>query len=75
MNKTSCGFLYSESETEEHLSGKRDLFEWIRKQPDVTNAILEGWIPETKQRPDIMFKYKGIQYIIEYQCSYRYRIY
>lgn len=69
MNKTSCGFLYSESETEEHLSGKRDLFEWIRKQPDVTNAILEGWIPETKQRPDIMFKYKGIQYIIEYQCS------
>lgn len=26
-------------------------------------------MPETRQRPDIMFKYKGEQHAIEYQCS------
>lgn len=69
MDKNECEDLYSESETEEHLNGKRDLFEWIRKQSGVTNAVLEGWIPETKQRPDIMFEFDGKKYVIEYQCS------
>ena len=69
MDKTECEDKYSESETEEHLSGKRDLFEWIKKQKGVTNAVLEGWIPETKQRPDIMFEYCGKRYVLEYQCS------
>ena len=45
------------------------MFEWIKKQNGVTEAVLEGWIPETKQRPDIMFKYNGKKYVIEYQCS------
>lgn len=69
MEKNECEDLYSESETEEHLNGKRDLFEWIKNQDGVTNAILEGWIPATKQRPDIMFEYNGKKYVIEYQCS------
>lgn len=69
MDKTECEDRYSESETEEHLNGKRDLFEWIKKQKGVTNAVLEGWIPETKQRPDIMFEYDGKTCVIEYQCS------
>lgn len=69
MDKNECEDKYSESETEEHLNGKRDLYEWIKKQNGVTNAILEGWIPETKQRPDIMFEYNGKKYVIEYQCS------
>lgn len=69
MDKNECEDIYSESETEEHLNGKRDLFEWIRKQDGVINVVLEGWIPETKQRPDIMFEYDGKKYIIEYQCS------
>lgn len=69
MNKNKCEDLYSEPETEEHINGKRDLFEWIKNQDGVTNAVLEGWIPETKQRPDIMFQYKGKKYVIEYQCS------
>jgi len=69
MDKNECEDKYSESETEEHLNGKRDLFEWIRKQDGVTNAVLEGWIPETKQRPDIMFEYDRKKYVIEYQCS------
>lgn len=69
MEKSVCEDLYSESETEEHLNGKRDLFEWIKKQKGVSSAILEGWIPETRQRPDIMFKYNNSQYVIEYQCT------
>lgn len=69
MDKNECEDRFSEPETEEHLNGKRDLFEWIKKQIGVTNAVLEGWIPETKQRPDIMFEYNGRKYIIEYQCS------
>lgn len=69
MDKTECEDKFSESETEEHINGKRDLYEWIKKQVGVTNAVLEGWIPETKQRPDIMFEYKGKKYVIEYQCS------
>ena len=69
MDKNECEDKYSESETEEHLIGKRDLFEWIKKQSGVTNAVLEAWIPETKQRPDIMFEYDGKKYVIEYQCS------
>lgn len=69
MDKNECEDRFSESETEEHLNGKRDLFEWIKKQKGVTNAVLEGWIPETKQRPDIMFEYGDKKYVIEYQCS------
>lgn len=69
MDKAECEDKYYESETEEHLNGKRDLYEWIKRQAGVTNAVLEGWIPETKQRPDIMFDYNNKKYVIEYQCS------
>ena len=69
MDKAECEDKYSESETEEHLNGKMDLYEWIKKQNGVENAVLEGWIPETKQRPDIMFNYNNKKYVIEYQCS------
>ena len=69
MDKNECEDRFSEPETNEHLNGKRDLFEWVKKQDGVTNAVLEGWIPKTKQRPDIMFEYGGQKYVIEYQCS------
>lgn len=69
MDKAACEDKYSESETEEHLKGKRGLYEWIIKQNGVKNAVLEGWLPETKQRPDIMFEYNNKKYVIEYQCS------
>lgn len=69
MEKDTCDELYSESETQEHMDGKRDLFEWIKEQKGVKNATLEAWIPETKQRPDIMFEYDDKKYVIEYQCS------
>lgn len=69
MDKAECEDKYSEPETEEHIRGKRDLFEWLKRQANVTDCILEGWLPSTKQRPDIMFKYNGEQCVLEYQCS------
>lgn len=69
MDKEQCEDRFSEQETEEHLNGKRDLYEWLKKQQGVTNCVLEGWLPTTKQRPDIMFKYNGQLYVLEYQCS------
>lgn len=68
-DKTECKDFYSESETEEHIRGKQDLYQWISIQNDVSDVILEGWLPETHQRPDIMFKYNNQQYVIEYQCT------
>ena len=69
MDKMECEDRYSEPETDEHLTGKKDLYEWLKNQPRVTDCELEGWIPGTKQRPDIMFKYNGQQCVLEYQCS------
>ena len=68
-DKAECDYLYSEPETEEHIKGKLTLYNWIKKQDGITNAVLEAWIPETKQRPDIMFEYGGSKWVIEYQCS------
>lgn len=67
--KDKCEDLYNEPETEEHIKGKTQLYEWIKNQSGVTNAILEGWIPETNQRPDIMFEFNNEQFVIEYQCT------
>jgi len=68
-DKAECDYLYSEPETEEHIKGKIALYEWIKQQDGITNAILEAWLPETKQRPDIMFEYGGDKWVIEFQCS------
>ncbi len=68
-DKEECLYEYYEPETEEHIKGKIALYKWAKKQEGVTDVVLEGWIPETKQRPDVMFKYNGKQYVLEYQCS------
>lgn len=68
-DKAKCEYLYSEPETEEHIKGKIALYEWVKKQDGVSNCILEAWIPETKQRPDIMFEYSGTVWVVEFQCS------
>lgn len=64
-----CDDIYSESETEEHMNGKRALYEWLKKQANVKNLKLEAWIPETKQRPDLYFEVENNRYVIEFQCT------
>jgi competence CoiA-like predicted nuclease len=60
---------YWENETKEHYSGKILLYKWLKNHPGIKNLKLEDWIPETKQRPDIMFEFLGKIFAIEYQCS------
>lgn len=60
--------IYSQPETEEHLGGKRVIYEWLKTQ-NVENLKLESWIPETKQRPDVYFEKDGVRYVVEYQCT------
>ena len=67
--KTDCIDKYSEPETNEHIQGKIALYNWIKEQNGISDVILEAWIPETRQRPDIAFKYNGKQYVFEFQCT------
>ncbi|MGD6817627.1 competence protein CoiA [Metabacillus sp. 113a] len=63
--KTACE-SYSEPETERHLAGKEDLYQWLEKEGEVQ---LEPFLPEIRQRPDLLFTMNGKRYAIEYQCS------
>jgi competence protein CoiA len=59
---------YSESESEYHLEGKYQLFEWLTKQN--VEVELEKYIPELKQIPDLLVNNDTQNKIaIEYQCS------
>lgn len=66
---SDCPDIYSEGVTEEHINGIKLLYDWLNNQEDVSDIELEKWIPETRQRPDIYFKFNGEEYVIEYQCS------
>jgi len=67
--KDKCEDYFSEPETEEHIQGKRLLYEWLQKQKGIENLQLEAWIPETRQRPDLYFEQNGKRFVVEYQCS------
>lgn len=67
-DKVECD-LFGEPETDEHIAGKQILYNWISKQKGVSEVILEGYVPSTHQRPDIIFKYNNKTYVIEFQCS------
>lgn len=64
-HRKSCGCQnFSEGETEEHLLGKRILAQWCDKFKLVFK--LEAYLPELKQRPDVLLQGK---IVIEFQCS------
>ena len=66
---SECEDIYSEPESEEHLKGKRLIYEWLKTQEKIENLKLESWIPETKQRPDLYFEINSKRCVIEFQCS------
>ena len=63
---TQCREFF-ENESYEHLEGKRQLFQWLVKQN--IPSELEYYDRNIHQRPDIMFKFKGQKFALEYQCS------
>ncbi|MBN8207235.1 hypothetical protein JI666_00580 [Bacillus sp. NTK071] len=62
--KDLCGG-YWEPESNYHLSGKRQLYEWVKK--DDPEVELEYYLNPSKQRPDLLLPSRRIA--IEYQCS------
>lgn len=55
---TTCQ-TYSEGETVEHLQGKRLLLQFV------SSATIEAYLPELKQRPDLLADKRAL----EFQCS------
>lgn len=66
LKKVACA-SFSEGETEEHLIGKQELYEWFKKEG--IEVELEAYIPELKQRPDLLVQLNGELVAIEYQCT------
>jgi competence protein CoiA len=63
----SCMSDYYERESDYHLAGKLKLYEWLKKKG--VKAALEPYLPEIRQRPDIMFFHSNKKYAVEFQCS------
>ena len=63
---TTC-HAATEGETEEHLSGKKMLYEWLEAQG--YEPELEKYFPDFQQRADVFVRHNGKDYAIEYQCS------
>ncbi|MGA9286927.1 MAG: competence protein CoiA family protein, partial [Anaerobacillus sp.] len=54
-----------EPESNYHLTGKLQLYEWIKK--DHSDVKVECYLPVSRQRPDLLLPSSSIA--IEYQCS------
>ncbi|WP_273122545.1 competence protein CoiA [Bacillus weihaiensis] len=64
-----CSAMKSEAESEYHRIGKVDLYEWLQSQKDLDHVLLEPYLKELKQRPDLLVSVGGKSYAIEYQCA------
>lgn len=56
-----------EGETEYHLGGKKLLYEWLCNQH--YKVLLEPYLKEIKQRPDLLVTTPTDTYVIEFQCA------
>lgn len=65
--KTSQCDLKKRGEGEYHYKGKLLLYEWLKSQQK--DVKLEAYIPEIKQRPDLLLTVKNKQIAIEFQCA------
>ncbi|MFC4320636.1 competence protein CoiA [Litchfieldia salsa] len=65
--KNSSCLIQVESESETHLNGKSQLFNWLKEQ--YINTKLEPYIKSIAQRPDVLVEDHNQLYAIEFQCS------
>ncbi|WP_307340705.1 competence protein CoiA [Metabacillus malikii] len=56
------------SESDYHMKGKADLYKWLSSQKHF-NVMLEPYLNEINQRPDILLEKVKQRIPIEYQCS------
>ncbi|MCH1626229.1 competence protein CoiA [Fredinandcohnia quinoae] len=59
--------IKTESESEYHLQGKKQLYHWFVSQG--LNVEIEPYLKEILQRPDLLVIFKKQKYAIEFQCS------
>ncbi len=64
MSNANCTI---KNESTKHLIGKRDLSMWLTSQ-GIENDV-EVMVSKSNRIADILVRYKGIYYAIEYQCS------
>lgn len=67
LKGAECAVIKTEPESEYHLEGKKQLFQWFQAQG--YDVKLEPFLPEISQRPDLLVNTHGKRYAIEYQCS------
>ncbi|MGG3858639.1 competence protein CoiA family protein [Metabacillus fastidiosus] len=58
-----------EPESEYHLNGKLQLYNWLQGNKIITDVQLEMYLQQIKQRPDLLFTYENNKIVLEYQCS------
>ncbi|WAA13866.1 competence protein CoiA [Fervidibacillus halotolerans] len=56
-----------EGETVEHIKGKIALYQWLKNNG--FTPVIEKFLREINQRPDIFFHWKGMRTAVEFQCS------
>lgn len=65
--RVSCSPDSQKGEGEYHRLGKVKLYQWLRQQK--LNPALEVYLPQIKQRPDLLVHDKGKTFAIEFQCA------
>lgn len=63
---SDCLTSFSERESPIHLKGKLQLAEFFEEQS--LEVFVESYLPEIRQRPDILVKSSHQSYAIEFQC-------
>ncbi|WP_176694505.1 competence protein CoiA [Paraliobacillus sp. PM-2] len=65
QRKSACAF--SQGEGEYHEQGKIDLYDWLLAQGYYVE--LEKYLPQIKQRPDLLLFHNNKKIAIEFQCA------
>nr|WP_255723496.1 competence protein CoiA family protein [Sporosarcina sp. ACRSL] len=64
---TACNTSFSEGESQQHLNGKRLLYQFLSAGKQ--EVELEPLLNNISQRPDLLVKTEEMNYPIEFQCS------
>lgn len=65
--EAACSATFSEGESQAHLEGKRQLYDFFRGQVD--DVVLEPYFKLLSQRPDLLVTTGSFHIPIEFQCS------
>ncbi|GAK05785.1 competence protein CoiA [Geomicrobium sp. JCM 19037] len=63
-SNSSCA---GSEETKEHREGKERLYAWVKTFAE--EVEVEKWLPMIDRRADVWFRYRGVHYVFEMQCS------